>query len=97
VLGPVDEGDGDRGPAQRPGGEQPRETAAYDHDPAWAGLVRHDLYLLIRSHAAAAIPTAHAYRARPKYMSSQIALSANSSMSVPARKYCTRHSPLKRR
>jgi hypothetical protein len=56
VLGPVDEGDGDRGPAQRSGGEQPCETAAYDHDPAWAGLVSHNLYLLIRSHAAAAIP-----------------------------------------
>ena len=34
VLGPVDEGDLDRGPAQRPGGEQPGEPAPDDHHMA---------------------------------------------------------------
>src|SRR5215469_8099983 len=41
MLRTLDEGHLDRGPPQRPGGEQAREAAADDHDPAPAVLIVH--------------------------------------------------------
>src|SRR5215469_11038383 len=41
MLRTVDEGHLDRGPPQRPGGEQAREAAADDHHPAPAVLIVH--------------------------------------------------------
>ena len=62
---------------------EPRKSVA---DGFWSGTRVRSLRMALGTH-----------RACPKYMSSQIALSANSSTSASARKYCTRHSPLKRR
>ncbi len=46
VLTAVDEGDLDRSAAERPGGEEPGESAAHDHHAALATLLVHGASLI---------------------------------------------------